>query len=77
MAYGKKTGGRKKGTPNKHTRHIRELIRASLERAGGEEYLARMAEENPAAFLGLVGRLVPVEVAGDKDAPLQIVTRAE
>lgn len=34
---GKKTGGRKKGTPNKATREIREAARAVLERP---EYLA-------------------------------------
>ena len=72
-----KTGGRKKGTPNKHTRHIRELIRASLETAGGEAYLARMAEEQPAAYLSLVGRLVPLELRGDADAPIIFITRAE
>ena len=51
--------GRKKGVPNKVTADIRAMIVGALEDVGGRDYLARQAEENPVAFLGLVGKVVP------------------
>ena len=73
----KKVGGRAKGTPNKVTAQIKTMIENALTKAGGEEYLARQAEENPPAFMGLVGRALPLQVSGDPEKPLLIITRAE
>jgi hypothetical protein len=60
MAKGQKTGGRRKGTPNKLTADAREVIRLAAERAGGVDALARFAIENPAAFWPLYAKLIPV-----------------
>ena len=54
--------GRKKGTPNKTTADVRAMILQALDSAGGAEYLARQSEENPAAFMQLVGKVVPKEL---------------
>jgi hypothetical protein len=51
--------------PNKITSDLRELIRAALDVAGGSDYLAQQAVENPSAFLALLGRLVPIEARVD------------
>ena len=59
-----KTGGREKGTPNKLTTDVRAMILATLDRAGGEDYLLEQATANPRAFLSLVGRLIPTQVTG-------------
>jgi hypothetical protein len=59
MAKGLKTGGRRKGTPNKLTADAREVIRLAAERAGGVDALARFAVENPAAFWPLYAKLIP------------------
>ena len=59
----KKAGGRQKGTPNKSTGAIRDLVRQALEQAGGASYLAMQAELNPGPFLALVGRLIPAEAS--------------
>ena len=64
MARGHKTGGRQKGTPNKLTKDLRELVRAALDAAGGEHYLIEQARENPAAFMTLVGKCLPKEITG-------------
>jgi hypothetical protein len=40
---------------------VKAMILAALDKAGGVEYLARQAEATPAAFLGLVGRMLPLE----------------
>jgi hypothetical protein len=65
-----KTGGRAKGTPNKTTGALKEMILEALHSAGGVEYLMRQAEENPGPFLTLVGKVLPMTVGGDPDNPL-------
>jgi hypothetical protein len=35
------------------------MVRAALDKAGGEEYLARQALAEPASFLALVGQCLP------------------
>lgn len=70
-----KVGGRQKGTPNKVTKALKDMILGALNNAGGEEYLQRQADENPSAFLVLVGKVLPMTIVGDKDQPLTVVVR--
>ena len=42
--------GRPKGAPNKNTQAIKDMLLASLDQAGGQEYFLRQAEENPNAY---------------------------
>lgn len=58
-----KTGGRVKGQPNKLTTQIKDMIRAALDEAGGVDYLVQQSEDNPVAFLSLVGKLVPIDAS--------------
>lgn len=70
-----KTGGRVKGQPNKNTTQIKEMILSALSEAGGVEYLTRQAEENPTAFMGLVGKVLPMQVNhGDNEGGKLVVT---
>lgn len=71
MAKGQKTGGRKAGTPNKMTRELKEMILEALDKAGGIEYLVKQADEKPVAFLGLVGKVLPLQVSGEGGGPVQ------
>lgn len=64
MAQGKKTGGRTKGTPNKVTGELKDMILTALENKGGVKYLERQAEDNPTAFMSLVGKVLPMTVQG-------------
>ena len=73
MAKGRKTGGgSRKGRPNKETKALRELILGALDKVGGEDYLARQAEDNPSAFLSLIGRVLPTTLATDPNAPMKL-----
>ncbi|MGS1076653.1 hypothetical protein [Pseudoxanthomonas beigongshangi] len=65
-----KTGGRKKGTPNKMTGQLKEMILTALDTAGGVGYLVEQSEKNPTAFLTLVGKVLPMTVQGDPENPL-------
>lgn len=71
LTQGNRGMGRKKGIPNKLTGAVREMIIEALEGAGGVEYLIVQASKNPAAFLQLVGKVLPLQVGGDPNgAPI-------
>jgi hypothetical protein len=66
-----KTGGRRKGTPNKLNADVKAMILGALDDAGGQEYLTKQAKENPTAFLTLVGKILPLQVTGNDGGPLE------
>jgi len=77
---GKESGpGRPKGTPNKATAQLKDMILTALSNAGGAEYLERRANDprTAAAFLGLVGKVLPMTVVGDAENPLRAIVRIE
>lgn len=61
MNRGNAGKGRRPGAINKTTRALRETLLAALDGAGGEDYLKRMAYEQPVAFMALLARLLPLE----------------
>lgn len=61
---GERRGGRAKGTPNLLSGKVKEMILKALDDAGGAEYLERQAEENPVAFMGLIGKVLPMTITG-------------
>ncbi len=75
----KKTGGRAKGTPNKTTKALKEMILSALDEqeGGGIEYLKRQAEANPSAFMTLLGKVLPTTLAGDPNNPVGVVAKIE
>lgn len=77
MALGKKTGGRQKGTPNKVTGELKTMVLTALDEAGGVAYLVKQAKQNPGPFLTLVGKVLPLTVAGDPQAPLTVRTMTD
>ena len=70
MANGRKTGGRVAGTPNKFSADLRAMILGALDAAGGQQYLARQAEASAPAFMALLGRILPTQLAGDGGGPV-------
>lgn len=72
-----KTGGRQKGTTNKLTADVKAMVLDALDQKGGVAYLVEQAGTNPTAFLTLVGKVLPMTVAGDPANPLGVVTRIE
>jgi hypothetical protein len=63
---GERRGGRQKGTPNRVTRALKESILLALDEAGGEggavAYLRSQANLSPAAFMGLIGKILPLTI---------------
>lgn len=62
--------GRPKGAPNKISADVKAMVLEALGEAGGAQYLLVQAQTNPNAFLTLVGKVLPLTLAGDKDNPL-------
>ena len=73
--------GRRKGSTNKLTRSVKEAIETAFQGVGGPEYLMRQAEQNPQAFMTLLGKIIPNQIQADltnsdgsfKPAVIQIV----
>jgi hypothetical protein len=66
-----KTGGRRKGTPNRLNADVKAMILGALDDVGGQEYLAKQAKENPTAFLTLLGKILPLQVTGKGGGPIE------
>lgn len=70
MAKGKRTGGRQKGTPNKVTGALKDMVLQSLANVGGTAYLEQQARDNPNAYMSLVGKVLPLQVKQDGADPV-------
>ena len=75
-----KSGGRQKGSPNKVTGMLKDAVLEAADLAGEDlaeneteakagkvTYLRKMAIKYPAAFLSLVGRVLPMQLEGTAD----------
>ena len=75
IGAGKPGPGRPKGSANKTTAAIKEMVVRALDEAhpeGGIEYLKQQAALNPTAFLTLVGKVLPLQVAGSMDHNVKV-----
>jgi hypothetical protein len=75
MAIGHKTGGRQKGSLNKLSADIKDMILGALQDVGGRDYLAARALDQPVAFMSLLGRVLPHQLTGESGAPIAIDLR--
>ncbi len=64
--------GRPKGSQNKVTLQLKEMVLQALAKAGGVDYLQRQANESPVAFLTLLGKVLPTTLTGDPTQPLKV-----
>lgn len=62
--FGKGNKGKPKGAVNKNTKELKEMILRAVDGLGGVEYLKDKAESHPAAFLALIGKVLPLTIAG-------------
>lgn len=67
--------GRPKGAMNKNSKLLKDAILEAAERAGnkfGKEglvsYLEHQANENPSAYMSLMGKVLPLQVTGSGDS---------
>ena len=62
-----KTGGKKKGTPNKLTRTVKETVLAVFDdlQADPKANLLAWGKSNPTEFYKIAAKLIPTEIKGD------------
>ena len=70
--------GRRPGTPNKHTRSVRDALVRALEATaedGGEEFFADLRDSDPKTFATLVSKLIPnqTHITGDEGGPVLVI----
>ena len=68
--------GKPVGAKNKVTQALREQILLALDESGGVEYLKFLAQKEPTAFAGLLGKVLPMQVTGEDGRALEITWRA-
>jgi hypothetical protein len=70
--------GRPKGSTNKSTALLKDAILQAAELAGDKggmvNYLLKQAHENPIAFMGLMGKVLPLQVVADITQRVAVVT---
>ncbi len=64
--------GRRKGSVNKTTAALKDAILNAFNEVGGVDYLVTLAKTDPRTFAALLGRVLPLTVAGDSDSPLTV-----
>lgn len=79
--------GRPKGAQNRLTKTIKAAIEAAFDKVGGPDYLAEMAIAQPAAFMTLLGKVLPTQLEHSgsidtrskeqRDAAVAAATRAD
>lgn len=79
MAKGVKTGGRQKGTPNKTTQAVKDVIAGVATKLGGAERMLEWVKEDPLNerlfWKDIYPKLLPLQIAGDADSPLVVNIR--
>ena len=55
------------------TATLKDMLLASLDKAGGIEYLVRQSAENPQAYMSLIGKVLPLQIGGDANNPLKVI----
>lgn len=77
--FGKGNPGKPKGAVSKTPALIKDMIAQALTEAGGVEYLTARANDprTASAFLGLVGKVLPMTLTGPDGGAIKTVTRIE
>ena len=55
------------------TRDLKDAIVNAFTKVGGEDYLVKVAETKPEAFLTLLGKLLPHTLQGPGGRPIEVV----
>lgn len=60
--------GRPKGSVNKTTAALKEMLLGSLDAVGGQAYFEQQAKANPVAYMSMISKLIPNELKAEIDA---------
>ena len=66
--------GKPKGSKNKITLEVKQMIIQALNNKGGVKYLEEQADKSPTAFLALVGKILPLQLTGENGEGIKIIS---
>ena len=66
-------GGSRLGKPNKVTADVKTMLLGALQEVGGQSYLVEQAQNNPASFMSLIGKVIPREIKADITGTLESI----
>jgi hypothetical protein len=75
VAKGRKTGGRRAGTPNKIGAEVRAAIPDAFVQAAAPTIWFALPNEYPAVFCALLGKILPMELATDGPITHEVVLK--
>ncbi len=75
MAKGKKTGGRKKHTPNKLSASAKEALSQAFQKLGDVDGLVEWAKANRSVFYQIWSKLLPHELSGPDGSAIQLLKK--
>ena len=67
-----KIGGRQKGTPNRSTAQVKAALEEVFVKLGSTDALLKFAQTNPEQFYTMWAKLLPTQVQGDPESPVQM-----
>lgn len=73
-----KTGGRQKGAANVLTAQLKDMVLQAADKAhpdGIVAYLTKVAQDSPATFVPLLGKVMPLQIAGHDGGALETVVK--
>ena len=72
-----KTGGRKKGSKNKTTAEVKQMLLDSLHdpKVGGVKFLVKLATEDPRTYASLLSKLIPRDVVAKVSGGDELIER--
>lgn len=68
--------GRKKGSKNKFSGELKQLVldaAANAHRDGAQAYLEQQAKKNAKSFMALLGKLLPTQLTGKDGGPIEVL----
>src|SRR6516162_5383859 len=68
--------GRELGSKNKLSSQVKEMILAALDQVGGVDYLVKRAQDQPVAFMALLGKVLPLTIQNQPE-PVEEMTDDE
>lgn len=64
--------GRPKGSVNRATAVLKDQILGALDELGGQKYFVLLAQNEPASFATLLGKILPTQVTAEIDGKLTV-----
>lgn len=63
---------RPKGATNAKSIALKQMILNALDKAGGSNYLYRQSQDNPTAFMTLIGKVLPLSLSNEGEGKITV-----